>query len=786
MRPNSVPYTPYSYAGAANPYKHEDQWPQRGQVTYGPDQAAYGPGQANYGSSQYGSGQYAPNHYAPNHYVSGQFGSDQYAPNQYDSGQFDLGGQFEQYGPPSHTGSVSEPKWATGGQNRVHQGRADDRAPRQGKTSAAWHANGPPQNAHTNGPPQHTNSPPQNAHTRTNSAAWHANGPPQNTHSPPQNTNGPPGRTNDPPRRTNDSPRASGHGDTGGIEPSGPGYGPTSAPTKRKNKKNRSGPTTPDQASGAPRVEQVSPQPPPSKAPVFSLEGPIIQSLAISGSTDQPAIDGLIEQELEAARVEAYAAYDKAIDIVSDSFLNAAPDDPEYVRETEEVLRAMEIYRGLTGHFPYNNSYWFCPPAFTEYLKVEGLRQPEIYEDVKRYIIEAARAPAERGGPMYWDAYRDALQASTREWPDKELYFYEVAPGASRVVIEAAQLGFVDHRLEHAITLIQRMIRYRNAPARTGQTHEEWLAEFERLHHSPDPSWHEKGIHLASFADTTKRFEGADSDAETSFVFWNRRCIPEFIETYARSSHNVYEFEFAFGVLEALGDGDRESKFPRLEQLVAEKRERFYEKSMQYLLDDDALAKTNALIRVYAEGGLGKLRNPRRDVLKFLSFSLNESGPGPQNGPDSKQVAKCYLERLDALPLHAVGEIFRAMPKCLATHGRDIVYRFSKLDVDALAPHEVREWFLEIVIDEVADVCAGTQVEEREFRAFLRECISADRGGVSAGRYAAAAGLARGKLADASARIRAKKPLYDYSIWVEPVKVKAVTLVDDREAALGQ
>jgi hypothetical protein len=545
---------------------------------------------------------------------------------------------------------------------------------------------------------------------------------------------------------------------------------------KRKNKKNRNPATT----------GMIAELPGPEVEAAILLEeqlaAPVITPI------DIPAAD------LEEARAEAFTCFDEALGDLLECYINDLPVDDD----TERTLDAMETYRGLTGHYPYAEVYSYSAAAFTRYLRAEGI-QPEIYEDVRRHvtsaIIRADKAP-------FWDALRDALVASEREWPDKELFLLSVAPGGgARVLGEAAQLGFVDHRLEHAIILIQRAIRFRRDSPPSPHDRGEWLAAFEKLHHAPDPNWVENGVHLASFAETTRRFEGYDSDYELSFVAWNRRCIPEFIVDYARTYREFFDHELTYGIDAALrsehvGSFVDDSTGVRIEELVAAKRDRLYRLKLEYLLDDDALAKTNVLIRVFAEGNLDKPRNPRRDVLKFIGFALNEPTPSwvPTDGRlgRSTAVAQCYLERLDSLPFYGVEEIFRALPKCLASYGRDLLHRFSKLDVGTLGAAEVRTWFLELVIDEVADLCSDTQVDEKTFRSFLSEGAgrkfeerAARNAPQASGALAGAVELARERLQEVTARVRGGKPLYDYTIWVEPVKVSAVVLPDEREAKLG-
>jgi len=510
-----------------------------------------------------------------------------------------------------------------------------------------------------------------------------------------------------------------------------------------------------------------------------------LASALADAPAQEPAEPALTEEALEEAREEARRAFDWCIDDIVDSYASGdlglgrgglVPADV-----AEKTVGAMGVYRAVTGAYPYDYYIATCAPAFELYLS-GGALQPEIFEDIRRIVTLAIK----EGDRFPWAAFRDALVRSGRnwrDWYDRELYIRSVGPGGARALCEAAQLGFVDHRLEHAVTTIQRLVRYRRStPAGTA-------ADFERLHHQPEPAWKQHGIHLRSFSETGAHFSYNDDQDEASFVSWNRRCIPEFISEIARGTVDVNaDYEFSMGIPLVVGEDVWEAVL----RAIQWKRADLYHKKLDYLLDDDALAKTGILIRLYAENRLHKKRDARRDVLKFVRFTLNERAP-VMGAVRDVAVAKCYLDRVDALPLHVASAVFRALPACLATHGCDLVYRFGKADLDALGPAAVRRWFLDVIIDEAADVCEGGDVSVKDFKTFLSERIgdALDRrelsGEVQArGAIRAAAELARSHLKAAQARVRAGKPLYEYSVWVEPVKVEPVLMPSAREAELGR
>lgn len=528
----------------------------------------------------------------------------------------------------------------------------------------------------------------------------------------------------------------------------------------------------------------------PLETPVSPLAAPLAAALV--------ALPGEVATDHEQARAEAYTRFQEELGGACDYYWNtpapgAAPDVP--ADAVEAVLASMEFYRALAGEYPYDSSYPFCAPAFARYLRAEGIK-PELHEDVRRTVQTAV---AEGDYSPFWDALRDTIKASRWEFPDKELFLLKVARvGGARVLVEASQLGFVDHRLEHAIVTLQRLYRYRRRRPCPPGGRAGWLAAFEREHHQPEPEWGARLIHLKSFGATDRRFGTMDELDEMVFVRWNRKCIPEFLRTYITEGGRFYDYEFSAGVDEFVRgpQGQDSGDYVDFDDLTDGRRDRLYRANVAYLLDDDAIAKTGILIRLLAERSLGRPFNAARNVLKFVEFTLNEPPPqwvekvevlgrGTLGERAVRQrrlvrdtpIAKCYLERLDRLPLRDIAAIFHALPRCLATVGRDLLHRFSKLDVAELPADEVRRWFCDLSVDDPADLCEGSGVPAKAMRRLYNPNAPAHDDAIE---------LCRGLLVDMQARIRARKPLYEYQIWVEPVTVAAVVLPTNAEAKVGR
>src|SRR5262249_26210790 len=158
-----------------------------------------------------------------------------------------------------------------------------------------------------------------------------------------------------------------------------------------------------EEALRAEEAAAPSPAPAPASAPAPApAPAPALAEPAPAPAAGEPA-----EAVLEEARAEAYERFDKALGDALEAYLN---EEPDYEACAERVLREMEVYRGLPGHYPSSEAYHYCAAAFSESLRAEGVR-PEIYEDVRRHVTAAI---AEGDRSPFWDALRDALRAAGR------------------------------------------------------------------------------------------------------------------------------------------------------------------------------------------------------------------------------------------------------------------------------------------------------------------------------------------------------------------------------------
>ncbi len=285
-------------------------------------------------------------------------------------------------------------------------------------------------------------------------------------------------------------------------------------------------------------------------------------------------------------------------------------------------------------------------------------------------------------------------------------------------------------------------------------------------------------INLTSFDEVEGNYN--DEEDEAAIVHWNRGCIPQYISDCIKMRGSVDRYELSDGVQSIIssywgdlvyrkGCDEVMKDAVSLTRLITIKKERIYEKQKNYLLDDDALAKIPILIRIYTEGGLDDWKNPKRDVLKFINFTLNEPkdsrmGPG---GKKTTQVAQCYLDRLDSLPLTVVDDIFKHLDAVLAHNGRKLIHEFVKVDVSILDTLTLVKWFNELVIDDINDLVDVLKLEAKKLKKFLKG--GADNAEIK--------NKLTQYLINVQNKIKSGVALYEYHIWNEPIVVTAVTLL---------
>ncbi len=520
---------------------------------------------------------------------------------------------------------------------------------------------------------------------------------------------------------------------------------------------------------------------------------------------DAPNISTTKTLQIAKKRSDAdiYHDFVNQLDYFSDAYINNnIPSDEELLTFNNKILPLMTEYESCTGQLPFNENYMYAPHLFNIYLIKSGIK-PEIY-DCLADIINFALYHTHIFPIFPWRALYIALKKANRTF-NIELYLTNIVEGGAERLAELSEFGIVDHRLTHAVTTIQRLIRYGNStPLKENSSdaaHRKWINEFEDMHHKREDCWDTHYIHLQSF-DMVPPCENVN--IETAIVHWNRQLIPEYICALTTvKDDNLWCYELSDGINKVLssygawidynGQNDKyQESYLDVADIIKEKKEFIYAKKRNYLLDDDALTKIPHLIRLYVEGTLLQWKNPKRDVLKFLSYSIkcsvltatmrsasnecsardlrsasNNINDDKVTSNDNVEIASCYLARLDGLPLHVIETVFTHLDNCLAHHGRKLINDFSKLNIEKLNNEEIRIWFNNLVVDNVRDIAVELNMDEKLLNRFLKH----GKGDIVLYRD-----IMIKFLVNLKTKILNKQPLYDYKIWSEPITVSAVVL----------
>ena len=494
------------------------------------------------------------------------------------------------------------------------------------------------------------------------------------------------------------------------------------------------------------------------------------------------------EDKVFPAIEEAKRKYEKQFEEMQDylfeyyyneSIMNNYKTLPPFER-SDELVKIMKEYHSLTGIYQYMPEIFICIPAFILYLENEGVKA-EMSEDIC-WIIETLVWMGGDYAEQIWPVFKLKLQETKLEIPNRNLFISHIGAGGSKVLVEAKEFGFIDRRLEHGITTLQRFLRCRKKNPITPKTNMKvYWEKFDKVYHD---CTHVKDhyIHLPdiSIGSTTHFIRGestmGDGLAEFAVLRWNRKIIPQFIRLLSCNYiNNNLDFTFSVGLQRICEE---------LDDVIETKRDNLLSKSLPYLLDDDALTKISQLLNLRGEGRLNAWRDPKRDVLKFIRFKIDEPVPDyvEKKNIRGTMISASYLARLDGIPFSIFEEILSILPSTLAERGTKLVYDFSKVDPVKLSPKELRGWFLDLCIDNISDIASQFNCSELRLNDILKNDHLPDNiNDLSSDRIKALEAI-RTCLINAHTIIKSGKNLYSYKIWNKPVSVEGVNLVRDVEA----
>jgi hypothetical protein len=351
-------------------------------------------------------------------------------------------------------------------------------------------------------------------------------------------------------------------------------------------------------------------------------------------------------------------------------------------------------------NYKYCPLYRFCPKAFYLYL----INLPYCEAPDKDFIIDLPHImkDAITGSDVMWKVF--ISNVSILENISKELYIEKVTD--TRRLIDAYQVGFIDHRLEHAITTIQRLIRYRNKPENK-ELPKDWLSKFEQECHQPTEDWKKHHIHIKSLDDIPP---GLPDNAEQNIFHWNRQLIPEFIfDQYLCSKGDGYETKIYLDVTEFIGDGYHNQK------LYEMKKSRVNQLVFSHMTDDD-FNKLHLLIKYYSTSMFNLWRCEDIDKLKFLCINNENQKTGTPATVSDDRVQKRIAEFM-YFKLTDLITIYKKLEVCNYAYGFFLLRDFVNINLNKLSIQELKTWYLHMIIEDLS-----TTGFDIKFKDFLQGC----------------------------------------------------------------
>lgn len=374
----------------------------------------------------------------------------------------------------------------------------------------------------------------------------------------------------------------------------------------------------------------------------------------------------------------------------------------------KSIERGKELMQQLG--FPYDVMYRYVGPLFDYYLEHKGI-SAEMSSDDLVYIIREAISEDPQPLHFNWQLFLDKLKIAEHLPPPKgrELYLNKVCN--AQKLAQIAEFGFVDHRLEHAVTTIQRLFRYgRSNPLASSAEGEDkgtsvaeykaWYQQFEDLHHRREEHWKKHCIHVGRYHDIKNL---TMDEAETSVIHWNKHVIfPYIMDTFKRVDpyHPVknkqwpgdltikIDIEVFIGVeLESL----HETKRARILRLIGNNITHDFDCKLDRVLDE------------YNRGRLDIWRNARINGLKFLEITGVATA--------DNQIQKQLVRTLFSYPLAIIERVVAVTDKCTALWGRRIMAEFVTLNIERLSDKELIHWFLQMTIDPLEDLVKDRKSE---------------------------------------------------------------------------
>ena len=312
--------------------------------------------------------------------------------------------------------------------------------------------------------------------------------------------------------------------------------------------------------------------------------------------------------------------------------------------ENMDVSIILELLK--KNKYAYNPLIQFCPRAFELYLKYGDLKDNDFAVDIP-YIIESV-INGELG--FDWYLFVEKIRECKHKFPNTELYINKVVH--FNKMIDAYNLGFIDHRLERAIINIQRFLRKEETDKSTN-------------------------IKYAIRLNSIKQFKYATSDsADTSILLnWNKHLIIDVIIDYLQNDEHYYYQNIIDDI--------------NLEEIKNDINKKLY-KLIPHPITEDFYAKFMLVSDYYIQNQYKAWRCYDTEVLKYLHIDRETN---------EAKLKEFMLKKIIKYNYDDLQKILKYTKLSLASYGRNILKEFIKLDIDKLTVDSLKVCFLKVILD---------------------------------------------------------------------------------------
>jgi len=364
----------------------------------------------------------------------------------------------------------------------------------------------------------------------------------------------------------------------------------------------------------------------------------------------------------------------------------------DIVGETPFNLEKIELAKELIikSNFAYDSFIRFCPDLFNFYLKNNG-----IIKDMEEDLIYIIKDVIENKIAIDWNLFILKLSEYKFEFPQRNHELYLDNVNDIQKLIDVTKFGFVDHRFNHAIILMQRLIRYvKSDPPPVIETERKiWYNAFEEKHNKRDESWKLYNIRVESIKDIKNI---TMDNGEVSVLRWNRHLIPSYIQS---NFINDKDLNFVIDLVPIIGISMEELKNMKTEKIL-----HLIKNNLNY----DFYSKLIEVASMYFTGEFDVFRSKNLNGLKYIEIYPEFSDYGYP-----KYISKHALKFLFPYKLDVIHKVVEKTKSLTSMSGLLLLGDFIDINIAKLTIDHLKDWFMKIAIDTLEEIVLSVKNEKK-------------------------------------------------------------------------